>query len=144
MGSEIGLQGGAQYSYRPSFSPAGQMMTWGKKLTSQIGYSSPLRTGACGYAAVFLLMPLSFPVGADANCGVLTLFFLMLLLSSADGGYIVTETRMALALFAALWLPCCCHMSCSNTLPTTTPAPVSALLTPQTPPPHHHVLILSC
>lgn len=81
--------------------------------------TAPMRTGVSvrGYAAVISphssgKTPLSFSICADANCGVLTLFFWCRQLSSAVGGYIVTETWMALALKL-----CGYHvvvMSCSN------------------------------
>ena len=146
MESEIGLQGGAQYSYRPSF--------FSCRADDDLGKNWPVRSDTalhCGPVRVCVCVcvwirrsfsPSAAVISSRRRCKLrcFDTFFQCCCcccrqLSSAVGGYIVTETRMALALFAALWLPCCCHMSCSNTLPTTTPAPVSALLPPSKNPP---------
>lgn len=120
MGSEIGLQGGAQYSYRPSF------LLPGRWWLVKIDQSDRIQL-QCGPVCLCVDTPQLFPLiqvekrrchfqSAPMQTAVFWHFFFWCRqLSSAVGGYIVTETWMALALKL-----CGYHvvvMSCSNISP---------------------------
>ena len=158
MESEIGLQGGAQYSYRPSFSPAGQMMTWEKIDQSDRIQLSTADRCVCVCVRVCVDTPQFFPPScrchfqsAPMQTAVFWHFFFFLKccccccrqLSSAVGGYIVTETWMALALFAALLATMLLSYVLQQHTPNNTSTGQRVIDSNTHTKTHHHVLILS-
>lgn len=106
MESEIRLQCGAQYSYRPSF------LLPGRWWLVKIDQSDRIRL-QCGPVRLDTL--LSFPVCAFANCHVLTLLFSFLCCRQLNCRLIGWNRDLNGT--QALWQPCCCHVFGSNIFP---------------------------